>query len=62
MKFNLGDRVVALVYGEVTEVRMVAGSIKYTVTNKDYEQAFVLEPSLTSTQERKVDATTNKSI
>ena len=47
--FNLGEKVFAVVDGEITEIRKVGEVIKYTVTmigSKEFVQAIVTEDDM----------------
>ena len=58
--FNLGDRVLACVLGEITEIRKVGANIKYTVAGEDFNQAYVTADRLEKRGED--DVTTKGSI
>jgi hypothetical protein len=58
--FNLGEKVLAIVDGEVTEIRKVGETVKYTVADssgKEFKQAIVCEEDLSKKGEYHVVAT-----
>jgi len=44
--FNLGEKVVVTLIGEITEIRKVGCDIRYTVAGDRYQQAYVQATSI----------------